>query len=85
MGLTMLVTASLTPLTSLFQPPTNLLASARISSWPSAAPLMILSVSASRSLIILTMLFRLILMTLYWPLYSVVMVGGMMPLATLST
>ena len=77
--------AWLTPLTSWFQPPTNMSALARLSSSPSAAPLMMMSVWASRSLIILTMLFRLILMTLYWPLYSVVMVGGMMPLATLST
>ena len=46
---------------------------------------MILSVSASRSFIIATMLFRLVLMTLYWPLYSVAIVGGMTPLDTLST
>ena len=58
-------------------------ASARLSSSPFAAAWTILSVSASRSFIILTMAFRLFLMMLYWPLYSVVMVGGMISLRDL--
>ena len=80
----MLVMVSFTPATSWFQP--HELACVRTDlQLAFGGSLDDLVGLESRSLIIRTMLFRLILMGPYWPLYSLVIVGGINPLATLST